>query len=128
MNTTTIKLKLEEKIQEIKEEADEPSNYFFKNKLEKNDLEWFEKELKNTKIIYYIFYSLAAGGIFYTCFCFIFLKFGITIFPEIRVSNVLTYILILSLLIIYYNRFRFKIEKLKQAIYLLNFKKDLNEE
>ena len=66
-------------------------------------------------------------GIIYTTICLIFLKFHIIIFLESTNFSVLGYILSLSLLIVHYNRFRFKMEKLKHAIYLINLKKDLEE-
>ena len=127
MKMKTTQSQIEAKIQEIREDADEPSNFFLSNKSNQDDLEWFVKELKNTKIIYFIFYILAIMGIIYTTSCLIFLKFHIIIFPELTSFSVLGYILSLSLLIVHYNRFRFKMEKLKHAIYLINLKKNSEE-
>ena len=57
MKMKTTQSQIQAKIQEIREDADEPSNFFLSNKSNQDDLEWFVKELKNTKIIYFI-YSL----------------------------------------------------------------------
>lgn len=127
MNTTTVKLKIEEKIQEIKEQANEPSNFFFKKRTDLSDIDWIKRELKNTELTYGILMVPSVMLIAITIMAFVFLKYKIYELP-FSGSATIGYLLGLLSLIQYANRFEVKKEKLKQAIYLLNFKRDLKEE
>jgi hypothetical protein len=126
MNTTTIKLRIEQRIEVIREDAREPSNFLFKKRKDLKDLDWIKRELTNAELIYGIIMVPVVMLIALSFMTFLFLKFNKDYdLPDLSPTAYIGYVLGLLSLIQYANRFQIKAEKLKQAIYWVNFNEDL---
>lgn len=120
----TTQSQIEAKIQEIREDANEPSNFLFKKRTDLDDKDWIKRELKNARLTYGIIMFPSVMLIAITIMAFLFLKYKIYETP-ISASAIIGYLLGLLSLIQYANRFEIKREKLKQALYLLELKQEI---
>ena len=127
MKMKTTQSQIEAKIQEIRENSEQP-NHFFKNKKELQDFDWMIRELKNTQLIYKI---MALPTALFCAFLIIYtIGMGLEIFKIRNIEPMNLSVLIVGLLssIIHSYRYKFKIEKLKAGLFLLEIKEGLKKD
>jgi hypothetical protein len=126
MKMKTTQSQIEAKIQEIRRASNYP-NAFFSDKKDLNDIEWMTRELKYSQFVYKIIAIPTASFCAFLIIYTIGMVLGIYENRNMEPMNLGLLVIGLSSLIMHSYQYKFKIEKLKAGLFLLEIKEGLKE-